>query len=517
MSNKNVEAVCETINTAQPVEETIEQVVERLARLAPLEYDLKREGEAQKLGVRVTALDKEIANHRRSKITVQDDSALFPHVEPWRDPVDAAELFDDIQSMVRYYIICNTETAIATTLWIAFTWFVDQVQVAPIAMITAPEKRCGKSQLLTLISKLVSRPLLASNISPAAIFRVIEAHSPTLLIDEADTFLRDNEEARGIINSGHTRSTAHVIRVVGDEHEAKQFSTWGAKVICGIGKQAETLMDRSVMLELRRKMPNESVQRLRHAEPLQFDILKRHLARLSVDAAYVIGEARPELPEELNDRAQDNWEPLLAIADYAGGHWPKTARQAALTISGKEHDAASLSTELLQDIKDVFEEHRVLKVKTRDLIDYLCEDDMRPWATYNRGKPFTPRQLAKRLSEYGIEPKVIRIGTMTPRGFDVGQFEDAFSRYIPSDTPLISATPQHNPCNKESQDDTAVADMKSSNATLHIKAQQTEDNVADNPQRCTKENHAATPNTAVDNVCCTVADTAGVSPDVEVF
>ncbi len=195
---------------------------------------------------------------------------------------------------------------------------IDNVQVAPLAVITAPEMRCGKSQLLNLIGRLSHRPLVASNISPAAMFRVIEAHSPTLLIDEADTFFKENEELRGIVNSGHTRQAAYIIRTVGDNHEPKQFSTWGAKAISGIGTLAETIRDRAIILEMRRKLPNESIERLRHAEGGVFECLASKLARFAQDAGVSIERALPTLPEALNDRAQDNWEPLLAIADYAG-------------------------------------------------------------------------------------------------------------------------------------------------------------------------------------------------------
>jgi putative DNA primase/helicase len=251
---------------------------------------------------------------------------MFQTVEPWPEEINADQLLHEIHKTMRRFIVCSNETAITATLWIAFTWFIDQVQVAPLAVITAPEKRCGKSQLLNLFSLLCYRALVASNIAPAAVYRIIEAHAPTLLIDEADSFMRDNEELRGVINSGHTRQSAYVIRCVGDDHEPRQFSTWGAKALSGIGHLPETIMDRAVILELRRKLPSESVTRLRHADPEVFKRLASKLARFAADSAHAIKCARPALPDELNDRAQDNWEPLLAIADCAGGDWPRLGR-----------------------------------------------------------------------------------------------------------------------------------------------------------------------------------------------
>jgi putative DNA primase/helicase len=413
-------------------------VVARLAALPTLDYEKVREAEAERLGVRVSALDKEVEAVRKGKQSDSGGITMFPTVELWPHPVDGALLLHELVKTIRQFIICNKETATATALWCAFTWVVDSVQVAPLAVITAPEKRCGKSQLLNLIGKLACRPLVASNISPSATFRVIEAYHPTLLIDEADTFFKDNEELRGVINSGHTRQSAYVIRNVGDNHEPTQFSTWGAKAISGIGALSDTLMDRAIILTLRRKLSGETVQRLRHADAGLFETLASKLARFADDNGAKIALARPVLPDALNDRAQDNWEPLLAIADCVGGGWPKIARDAALILSGAEQESVSLSAELLADIREVFDSKKVSHFSSADLIKELCEDDEKSWATYNRGQPIKPRQLAKRLAEYGIASKTIRVSSYsTPKGYELSQFEDAFTRYL---SPATSAT-----------------------------------------------------------------------------
>ena len=435
------------VNDPLPELPSIAEVVRNLATLPALEYDQARQSEADRLGVRVSTLDKEIANARRDRQEQVGKTAMFPTIEPWYQAVAGDQLLDEILITIKQFIVCDREVAIATTLWIAFTWLIDSVQVAPLAVITAPEKRCGKSQLLNLIGKLSRRPLVASNISPAATFRVIEAHCPTLLIDEADSFLKENEELRGVINSGHTRQSAYVIRTVGDNHEPRQFSTWGAKAISGIGHLADTVMDRAIVLELRRKLPHETVQRLRHAEGGLFERLVSMLARFSADAASSIANSRPNLPESLNDRAQDNWEPLLAIADYAGGIWPEWARKAALKLSGTEQDTVSSSTELLADISEVFEAKKVNKMYTADLVEALCEDSEKSWATYYRGEPITPKQLSRRLSGYGISSRQLRISYDNKKGFELSQFEDAFARYvtIPSNPSEFAETSKQSP------------------------------------------------------------------------
>lgn len=368
-------------------------------------------------------------------------SELFKPVEPWHNTVNGTDLLNEIYDTLNCYIACSPETARAATLWICFTWFIDHVNIAPIAIITAPEKRCGKTQLLSFMGHLVKKPLPASNISSAAVYRVIEKHAPTLLIDEADSFLRDNEQLRGVLNSGHTRQTANVIKVTGKEHMVEAYSTWGAKAISGIGKLHGTLMDRGIVLELRRKKRGEQTERLRHADPELFKRLASMLARFSQDAADIIKNAQPELPDALNDRAQDNWEPLLAIADYVGEDWPALARQTALKMSKNEGDALSLSIELLSDIYNVFKEDDIDRIPSEALANALVIDNNRPWSTHDKGKFITVRQIAKLLKGYDIKPKTIRFGAETLKGYYKRDFLDAFERYLPaSEEPIVTSS-----------------------------------------------------------------------------
>lgn len=311
------------------------------------------------------------------------------------------------------------------------TWFIDDIQVAPLAVITAPEKRCGKSQFISLIGKLVLRPLPASNITTAALFRSIELWKPTILLDEADTFLKGNEDLRGIINAGHSRGSAFVIRVVGKEHIPQKFSVWGAKAIAGIGSLSDTLMDRAINLRMRRKRNDEKVVRLNSIDDDIFQKLTSMLARFSKDYSQLIRKARPRLPNELNDREQDNWEPLFAIADVAGNDWAERARKAALNISkSNQNETTSIGIELLSAIHDVFQNKMIARISTAELIKTLCSDEEQAWLTFNRGQPISPRQLATLLKEYGIQSKGIRIGYGTPKGYEKEQFAEAFARYL---------------------------------------------------------------------------------------
>lgn len=394
--------------------------VKRTKRLSMVEFD------------KLTASSNDDTTH---------DTGLFAEVEPWPDPVSGADLLDDITHALARHVIADKETLRAAALWATFTWLVDVVQVAPIANITAPEKRCGKSILLTALGKLVYRPMQVSNIAPAAMFRSIELWGPTLLIDEVDAFLAAHEDARGILNAGFTRDSASVIRCVGDDHMPTPFNVWGAKALCGIGKIADTLADRSVPLRLRRRTPGERVENLRHSDPALWERLRSRLARFALDSAEAIAKARPTPIPGLNDRANDAWEPLLAIADLAGEHWPKSARNAAIALHGLEEETPSIGAELLADVKAIFEAKKVSKIFGADLLEALLADEEAPWATWNRGKPMTPRQLSAKLGDFGIKSKDVRQGYDVKKGYHLEQFADAFSRYLSNAPTHTSATP----------------------------------------------------------------------------
>ena len=175
-----------------------------------------------------------------------------------------------------------------------------------------------------------------------------------------------------------------------------------------------------------------------------FDDLSSKLARFADDYGEQVRQARPHLPNSLNDRAQDNWEPLLAIAMVAGSEWLDLATETALKLSGTEISAKSIAVELLSDIQEVFGERFVDKISSKELIKALCDDEERPWASYNRGKPITQRQLAAKLKDFKIVGKSVRITSLsTPKGYEKKQFDEAFSRYIPL-PPLSATTPQVN-------------------------------------------------------------------------
>ena len=402
----------------------------------PAQYARIR-AQAKVAKVSVTELDRLTAT-----VSVESGGGnmMFIKVEPWPESVNGARLLDDLTAALTLYVIADASTLRAAALWAVHTWVMDVIGVSPIANITAPEKRCGKSRMLEVLGKLVYRALTVSNIAPAALFRSIEAWQPTLLIDEVDSFLATHEEARGIINSGFDRAGAYVVRCVGDSHEPTKFSTWGAKALCGIGAIADTLSDRSITLRLRRKLPGESVRNLRHSDPADWGQLRSQIARWADDNRERIRSYRPTLIEGIHDRANDAWEPLLSIAEVAGGEWPDRARSTALTLHGVHDHGRSVGAELLADIREAFARKDKKRMFTVDLLEALTGEEESPWATWNRGGPMSATQLSTRLKEFDITSADKRVGNIVRKGFDLNQFTDAFVRYLPADPSADAAT-----------------------------------------------------------------------------
>ena len=325
----------------------------------------------------------------------------------------------------------------AAALWIAHTYphLLDHFMISPRLAVQSPVKGCGKTTFLDVISPLVHRPLSAANCSASSIFRVVETHRPCMLIDEADSFLPENEELRGILNSGHRRGGA-VLRNVGEDHEPRAFSTYGACAIALIGRLPGTLADRSVTIDLIRRKPNEVI------EPFRFDRvghlveLSRKLVRWTTDNAEAIAACEPQMPVGLYNRAADNWRGLCAIATVAGGDWLARAHKAALAGAGADVDEASRLELLLRDIRGVFDglSSERDRVASAYLIEKLCEIVPGPWGEYGRsGKPITQNKLARLLKPLAIGPQKVRIGNETPNGYFRHQFEEAWERFLSSE------------------------------------------------------------------------------------
>lgn len=405
---------------------TDDPVIEELASLDTLEYELHRDTAAAKLGIRVSALDKLVKGRR---VASEDENAALPHwnVEPSTEPVDGAALLNNLRQVLRRYIVLPKGADIALPLWVLHAWTMDAGDISPLMVLVSPTKRCGKTSVLILLNFLTPRSELSSNITAPALFRYIEHVRPTLLIDEADSFVKDNEELRGILNSGHTKAAAHVIRNV--DHKPRRFSTWAPKVLATIRAVADTLEDRAIIVQLQRKPPTATVARLRRRDSEEFAALRSQAARWAVDNFDLLVDPEPKVPKRLNDRASDNWRPLLAIADLAGGTWPEEARRAACLLSGEAHDGA-IGVELLKDIRSAFGGDDV--IRSADLIAKLTADPEHPWAEWKHGRPLTQKQLAGLLAPFHIISVTVHPpGLPDGKGYRRIDFKEAWAAYCP--------------------------------------------------------------------------------------
>jgi hypothetical protein len=358
---------------------------------------------------------------------------LFADPDPWPEAVEGAALLHELAHTYRRFVSLPAGGAEALALWVVFTYALEAFDVAPILALCSPVKRCGKTTTEEVTMALAKRPLAAANITVAALYRTVEHFAPTLIVDEADTFLLNNLALRGVINSGHTRASAFVVRTAG--HEPRLFSTWGARMIALIGRLPATLEDRAIVLPMRRRAPGEAVDRIRRDALLRrLEPLRRRSARWAADHLATLGAADPAVPEELDDRQADNWRPLLAIANEVGGAWPELARTAARTLAGAVVEAdTSAPVQLLADLRDLFAATAADRLATADIIGHLTALEERPWGDDAQGHALTPRRLATLLQGFRIQVKQIRQGVNTRKGYLRSDFTDAFRRYLPSD------------------------------------------------------------------------------------
>ena len=261
-------------------------------------------------------------------------------------------------------------------------------------------------------------------------FRTVEMARPTLLIDEADTFLAANEELRGILNSGHSND-GNVIRLVGDDHEPRAFSTWCPTAIAAIGRLPNTIEDRSIKIVMQRRRRDEPVNHIEQDQSKPAFGAWRKSRRWADDHADELRTANPPVPDTLHDRAADNWRPLLAIADTMGVELSKLVRYVATVLSENSvTDQESWRIQLLSDIRSLFSNRGIDRISSDDAVSYLiCLDELL-LSEMNKGKNMTKTTLARFLKPFGIAPTTIRVSERTVKGYHLAMFEDAFGRYL---------------------------------------------------------------------------------------
>lgn len=361
----------------------------------------------------------------------ESNKSIVEDLQPSSKKIDAEALLDKIEDYISKHAILPKGASTAITLWCLATYNINIFRIFPKLALHSPEKRCGKSTVLDLIEAFSCKSFIVSNITTAAVFRVIEECQPTLIIDEADTFIAGRaDDMVGIINSGHAKNRASVIRCTGEDNKPTKFSTWTPMVLASIKQLQSTIMDRSVVIPLRRKTLIEKVKRIDHdicelTKPERQDLLK-----WSIDNDESL-KANPIEPPNLgNDRAVDNWMPLFTIANQVSIAWLKKCELSYQLLNDYD-DEPLASTLLLEDIRKIFIERNDSKISSADLVEKLVSIEDHPWGEWKSNRPISQNILATILKPYGIKPKGIRFNGHILRGYEVMQFKEAFNRYLP--------------------------------------------------------------------------------------
>ncbi|MGA5315717.1 DUF3631 domain-containing protein [Streptomyces pseudogriseolus] len=368
--------------------------------------------------------------------------------------VDGAALLDEVEAFHRRFNVFPTEAAfVAVALWDAHAHLLDCFDSTPRIAFLSPEPGSGKTRALEIVETLVPQPMTAVNASAAALFRSVSAGTgkPTILFDEIDTVFGpkagDNEELRGFLNAGHRR-TGVTYRCIGDggNQTVQAFPSYCAVAVAGLGSLPDTILSRSVVIRMRRRARNERVEPFRaRIHEAEGHALRDRLATWAEQARDQVMGAWPEMPDGVTDRPADVWEPLLAVADAIGGHWPERAREACVTLvkASKANDKGSLGVRLLTDLRD----HVMVgidRLPTVAILDRLNALDDAPWADLN-GKPLDNRRLSRMLAEYmtadnePITSRNIKTAGSVLKGYYATDLHDAWQRYCPPppESPLL--------------------------------------------------------------------------------
>lgn len=362
-------------------------------------------------------------------------------------PAVGARLLDDVRAFLQRFVSYpSPHSAVAHALWAAHAHMMKAWETSPRLAFLSPEPGSGKTRALEITELLVPRAISAVNMSPSALFRLIGSEDglPTILFDEIDTVFgpkaRENEELRGLLNAGYRRGAkTYRSLVTGKKVAVEEIEAFSAVALAGLGDLPDTILTRSIVVRMRRRAPGETVEPYRRRlHAAEGEELCGRLSEWAEDHETPASVAWPEMPDGIVDREADCWEALLTVADLAGGHWPETARVAAVAaVADAAAKRESLGVKLLSDIRTAF--GNAEQMPTAVLLDALNGLDESPWGDL-RGKPLDARNLSRMLGKYGVKPTTIRTPTGTPKGYRTTDLYDAWQRYLPSVSPENSAT-----------------------------------------------------------------------------
>jgi hypothetical protein len=357
-----------------------------------------------------------------------------------------APLLDTVTTFLsRFIVFPHQHCAPTIALWFAHTHAAEHFYVTPRLVISSAEPGSGKTLVIEVGQYLVARPEMVLNASTPAVFRMVAHNGPiTLLWDEVDAIFTGNggtnEDLRAMLNAGYKR-TAYVARCVGDSHSIQRFPVYSPVVLVGLaGGMPPTITTRAITIHMRRKKRDDTAEEFRErivqreAEPLR-EALTAWIGGIGEQ----LGDSEPAMPPGVANRSREIWEPLLAIADAAGGHWPLTARQAcAHFVHEAEQQPVTTGVRLLADLRTIFGDRDTDRLATVDVLANLVALDEAPWGDLNGNRPIDARRLARELAQYHVTPVPFRTGGQITKGYvtyptttQLG-LTDAWSRYLPT-------------------------------------------------------------------------------------
>jgi hypothetical protein len=350
------------------------------------------------------------------------------------------EILADLLHFVRRFVSLNDAQSAVVALWIVHTHTFEIYDGStPYLHISSPEKQCGKSRLLEVLELLTRKAWFTGHATPAALVRKIDAATPTLLLDETDQALKTGDEyaaaLTGILNNGYRPGMPYTMCIgQGTKIIQKDFNVFCAKAIAGIGSLPDTVADRSIPIRMERQIGHKA-EKFRRREVLPIaELLHTRISKWAHKQQSDWLTVRPQFPDCLSDRQEDVIEPLLAIADSAGGDWPVQTRQALTELfSGGHDESESIRVKLLSDILEVFNERLWEKIASAELTEALAAIETSPWGEWKGGKPMTPTSLAKMLKPFKVFPKTVRMSAGTIKGYTRESFADAWQRYLPKE------------------------------------------------------------------------------------
>lgn len=353
---------------------------------------------------------------------------------------DAAEsgstLLEDVEQYIRRYVALPPVAYLPVALWAVATHAVQGFDCYPYIAAVSAVKRSGKTRLAEVLEALVRKPWRGTAPSPAALYRMLEG-APTLLLDEVEMFNSKNKSETALIllavlNAGH-RKGATIPRCDGGQHEVRYFPVYGPKFFAAIGRLPDTLLDRSIVIRMKRRSKSQAVERFRLARATAeaMPIRERAVEFAQSHAADIERAYQEVLAADLkflNDRDADLWTPLFTmcsiLAPERRSDLEKCARVLSDTKAGDDTEDSWALT-LLKDIKAVWPDGED-KCETSRLIESLKLLEESPWLE----QQLTPRKLARTLRPFEIEARKVRIEEHTARGYLFEHLKPAFDLYM---------------------------------------------------------------------------------------